>query len=209
MISENRLSINWYLEKTIELLEISPLENQFQDFIVYPILASIIKSNEIQELELVDCHNFSQFNTDGHNRCKYSVLVKAVPDLIIAKDFFYHNRDKQVFDALRTVASIEVKEPNHRWMLDRYVKSTGEGEEYVDGLYLELLPSLFKNKKLILTNIRRWDFFDVSNITDAALIEKIRLYIEILELCGFDNSTDCEPNNSCTEDGKKNRRKKD
>lgn len=204
----NRLSLSWYLEKTIELLKISPLENQFQDFIVYPILDSIINSNEIQELDLVNCHNFRQFNTACHNRCKYSVLVKAVPDLIIAKDFFYHNRDKQVFEALRTVASIEIKEPNYTGMLNKYVKSTDKGKEYADSLYRELLPSLFKNKKSILTNIRRWDFFDVSNVTDDALIDKIQLYVKILELCGFDASTDYEPDNSCNEDGNTRRGRK-
>ena len=80
------LNINWYLEKIIDLLEISPLENQFQDFLVYPIIDSIL--SEIKDIQLIDCHNFRQFNTKDHNRCKYSVLVKAVLDLLLAKNFF-------------------------------------------------------------------------------------------------------------------------
>ena len=203
MKQENRLSINWYIEKTIELLEISPLENQFQDFIVYPILDSIIKSETIQELDLIDCHNFRQFNTECHNRCKYSVLVKAVPDMIIAKDFFYYNRNEQVYNALKMVASIEVKEPNNSWMLDKYVKSIKEQEEYDDRLYLELVPSLFKNRKTILTNIRKWEFFDVTNVTDLDLGEQIKLYVKILELCGFDATTDYQ----WGADGKKSRKR--
>lgn len=74
----DRLSINWYLEKTIDLLEMSPLENQFQDFIVYPILDYIIHLNEVCEADVIDCHNFRQYNTVLHDRRKYSVLVKSV-----------------------------------------------------------------------------------------------------------------------------------
>lgn len=85
------LSINWYLEKTMDLLEVSPLENQFQDLIVYPILDAIIHKVSICDIDLVNCHNFRQYNTKSHDRRSYSVLVKEVPDLLIAENFFFNN----------------------------------------------------------------------------------------------------------------------
>lgn len=191
------LSINWYLEKMIDLLEMSPNENQFQDFLVYPILEHIIHSREICEVDLIDCHNFRQNNTKLHDRRKYSVLVKAVPDLLIAKDFFYNNRDKKVFDALELVASIEVKEPNSKSML---------GSEYSDELFIELLPSLIKNKKVILTNIRRWETFDINKVKNEDLLKKVREYVNVLELCGFDSVLDYETI-AINEDGKNKTKK--
>lgn len=192
-MNSNKLSIDWYLEKMIALLKISPLENQFQNFIVYPVLEHIINMNENCKVDIVDCHNFRQDNTKGHDRRKYSVLVKAVPDLLIAKDFFYNNRETMVFNALRAIASVEVKEPNNKWMLDKVVSNSGTDKwEYDNQLYLELLPSLIKNKKLILTNIRRWEIFSVDEVNDKPLEKEILLYVKVLELCGFDFSTDYE-----------------
>lgn len=177
----------------IDLLEISPLENQFQDLIVYPVLDYIIHMNEICEVDIVDCHNFRQFNTVRHDRRKYSVLVKAVPDLLIAKDFFYNNRETRVFDALRSIASVEVKEPNNNWMLDKVVSTENSGTsepEYHDKLYLEIIPNLIKNRKLILTNVRRWEIFSVDKVNDKDLVEEMLLYVKELELCGSDSATD-------------------
>lgn len=189
-------SLNRYLEKVIDLLEMSPLENQFQDFIVYPILDGIIHESKVCEIDLVDCHNFRQYNTQGHDRRRYSVLVKAVPDLLVAKDFFYNNRDDKIYNALNVIASIEIKEPNNTWMLDRILRVEGtndKSKEYKDDLFLELLPSLIKNRKVILTNIRKWEFFDIDRIKDEKLLEAILVYMAAIELCGFDSFTDYEP----------------
>nr|WP_278733195.1 hypothetical protein [Mediterraneibacter faecis] len=185
MKQENSLTEKWYIKKVIELLKNSPSENKFQDFIVYPILESVINSKENNELEVIDCHDFRRYNTKTHDRCQYSVLAKAVPDLIIAKNFFYDNRSNdENNNKIEVATAIEVKEPNNKWMLNKSVKL--DNTEYNINLYLELLPNLFKNKKLILTNIRRWEFFDVSKIKDEELNKSIELYVNILELCGFD-----------------------
>lgn len=69
--------------------------------------------------------------------------------------------------------------------------TTGEAE-YSDALYLELLPSLVKNKKLILTNIRKWELFSAEKVKDKELIHRIELYVRVLEMCGFDLCTDYE-----------------
>ena len=189
MITSTNLNITWYLEKMIGLLETSPLENQFQDYIIYPVIESVLNSSEVNDIELIDCHNFAQYNTSSHNRCRYSVLVRAVPDLLLAKDFFYYNRDSgennAPYEALNTIAAVEVKVPNSREMQIKSGKSL-----YSNALYKEILPTLFKCGKYILTNVRRWDFFDSSRIDNAHLLNDISEYMNILELCGFDNATD-------------------
>ena len=193
MISKN--NIVWYLEKMIELLCVSPMENQFQSYLIYPIIEEVIsKKKESNDIELIDCHNFSQSNTKTHNRCKYSVLSKAIPDLLLAKNFFYNNRNDKIYDSMKSIASIEVKTPNNIEMLNKYVKNNGDEskKEYNDELYIQLLPSLIKNKKVILSNVRRWEFFDNHLINDENLnlCIDIKKYIEIIEICGFDSSTD-------------------
>ena len=192
------LNITRYLEKVIELLEISPLENQFQDFIVYPVIESVLLSKPINDLDLVDCHNFAQYNTQAHDRCNYSVLVRAVPDLLIAKDFFYYNRGSDIRDRLKPIAAVEVKVPNTREITAGDKKSVYSGD-----LYREILPTLFKCKKYILTNIQRWDFLNVANVRDENLLSDISDYVRILELCGFDKATDYE---NAKEDGKLTRK---
>ena len=197
------LSLNWYLEKTMDLLEMCPLEDQFQDFIVYPILEEVIHSADLCDCDLVDCHNFKQFNTQKHDRTKYSVLAKAVPDLLIARNFFYNNADRRVYDALEPIAAIEVKEPNGDTMIDKVVdkgiypgnkeiiaKANCEGAtcaEYGDYLCAEILPNLVRNGKLVLTNIRKWEVFDVRNVNKKGneyLIENIHRYMSELDEIG-------------------------
>ena len=188
-MNRRELSIDWYLERAISLLKMSPLETQYQSYIVYPILEEILQT-ENRDCDLVDCHNFRQFNTNNHDRTKYSVLAKAVPDLLIAKNFFFNNKDKHVYDALESIVAVEVKEPNSSAMLDRVISIEKASEEitsnnhsvkeYSDGLYTEILPNLVKNGKLILTNIRKWETFDVSEVKDDKLRKQINNYLNEL-----------------------------
>ena len=122
------------------------------------------------------------------------ILSKAIPDLLIAKDFFYDNRDKKIYNSMQSIASVEVKEPNSGEMLNKHVNNENDEnkKEYDDQLYIQILASLVKNKKLILTNIRKWEFFDNSLIHDKDLDADIKIYVEILEACGFDSDTDYE-----------------
>ena len=180
----------------IDLLEMCPLENQFQDFIVYPVLDEIIHKISLSDLELVDCHNFRQYNTESHDRRNYSVLVKAVPDLLIAKNFFYRNRKKEIFDLLSVCVAVEVKEPNNNWMLGRNLvkdESLVQSKDYKDYLYVELLSSLVKNKKVILTNIRKWEIYNIDVVNEPELRKQIQIYVNAIELCGFDSFTDYKP----------------
>lgn len=196
----SKYNVIWYLEKMIELLCVSPYEKQFQSYLVYPILEEIInKKKKFIDIELIDCHNFKKENTKTHTRCKYSILSKAVPDLLLASNFFYNNRDEETYNYMHPIASVEVKEPNNDEMLNRCVNSNKDKskEEYKDQLYVQLLPSLIKNKKVILTNLRKWEFFDNSFINKENLDseikkikEDIRIYVEILEICSFDSFTD-------------------
>lgn len=92
-LNENLLnrnySLTWFEEKYIDLLEMSPREDSFQDLIVYPLIDSILANKIMNEYDIVDSKNFRQFNTIEHDRRKYSVLTKAVPDMLICKGFFF------------------------------------------------------------------------------------------------------------------------
>lgn len=198
----SKCNITWYLEKMIELLCFSPKEDQFQSYLIYPIIEEVInKKKESINIELIDCHNFAQDNTKTHTRYKYSVLSKAIPDLLIARNFFYNNRDEKIYNSMQSIASVEVKVPNSVEMLNKYVNSKGDKskKEYNDQLYIQILASLVKNNKVILTNARKWEFFDNSLINDEKLAlnveiktlnEDIKRYVEIIEICGFDSYTD-------------------
>lgn len=95
-----------------------------------------------------------------------------------------------MYDALESIATVEVKEPNGSAMLDRVVsiEKASEGitsnihsvKEYSDGLYAEILPNLIKNGKLILTNIRKWETFDVSKVKDKKLQNEMKSYLNKL-----------------------------
>lgn len=179
----------WYLQKVMDLLEISPWENQFQNLLVYPVLEEALSGG----MKVVDCHNFRQYNTKRHARNQYSVLAKAVPDLLIAKNFVYYNRiidggENKIItpNDQEIVAAIEVKAPNSEEMCNR---SLDGSKEYSKALYLEIFSSLYKNKKVILTNARRWEFFEWKGIDDD-LKSRLDEYISILELCAGDDGND-------------------
>ena len=125
-LNENLLnrnySLTWFEEKYIDLLEMSPREDSFQDLIVYPLIDSILANKIMNEYDIVDSKNFRQFNTIEHDRRKYSVLTKAVPDMLIAKDFFYKNRNPKIQELLQVRLTFEIKEPNSNEMLNGSLK---------------------------------------------------------------------------------------
>lgn len=187
-----------YLQTFRDLLEMSPFENQFQSLLVYPILKKVVSEINVatgENLKVVDCHNFRQFNTKTHTRREYSFLPKAVPDLLIAKNFIYHNKGEDgnsseniKDEQLEVRAAVEVKEPNNKWMLDREVDGD---KEYKNALYLELFPSLCKNKRVILTNVRRWEFYEWDCLSDG-LKSSVMGYVKILKLYGSNDTEDYE-----------------
>lgn len=69
-LNENLLnrnySLTWFEEKYIDLLEMSPREDSFQDLIVYPLIDSILANKIMNEYDIVDSKNFRQFNTIEH-----------------------------------------------------------------------------------------------------------------------------------------------
>ena len=191
---QNSEDVKWYMKTATDLFEVSPLEDQFQNLLVYPFLERIVSGKD--DIKVIDCHNFRQFNTNAHTRCDYSVLVKAVPDLLIARNFVYHNRDNNKNDkentkckSMEIIAAVEVKAPNSNCMTKKKEKAGGDNE-YKNSLYLELFPSLYKNKKIIFTNICQWDFYDWEQVQDSKLKSRLDKYMEILEFCGFDNGAD-------------------
>lgn len=201
-LNENLLnrnySLTWFEEKYIDLLEMSPREDSFQDLIVYPLIDSILANKIMNEYDIVDSKNFRQFNTIEHDRRKYSVLTKAVPDMLIAKDFFYKNRNPKIQELLQVRLTFEIKEPNSNEMLNGSLKGDC-GKYYENSLYLEIVPSLWKNGRSILTNLRRWHFFDIAGMKDKKYDElrnEIKEYILIQELCGFDNIDECYNKNA-------------
>ena len=56
-----RYSLTWFQEKYIDLLEISPREDSFQDFIVYPMIDALLSARSINDYEIVDSKNFRQY----------------------------------------------------------------------------------------------------------------------------------------------------
>lgn len=191
-----RYSLTWFQEKYIDLLEISPREDSFQDFIVYPMIDALLSARSINDYEIVDSKNFRQFNTKEHDRRKYSVLTKAVPDMLIAKNFYYRNRKQDIQEQLQVKIAIEIKEPNSDEMLNRNLKGENRNGYYKDSLYLQIIPALLKNGKAMLTNLRRWQFFDITKLKNEVLMESIREYVLIQELCGFDCIDECYNRNS-------------
>lgn len=183
-----KYTATWYQEKLLELLEMSPTETSYQDFIVYPLLDAIISSGTIIECELVDSKNFLQYNSSSHDRRSYSILTKAVPDLLIAKDFFYKNRLNDAQTYQKIISTVEVKEPNSSDM-----KSINKIKDH---LILEIFPCLYKNNKVIITNIKSWIFLEknISNL-QPQILGNLEKYISIQEQCGFDNISECENKN--------------
>ena len=80
--------MNWYLKKFNLLTQTSPREDSFQDLIIYPLIDSILQLTLHQEFDFVDSKNFIKNNTKIHDSRAYSLLTKAVPDMLIAKNFF-------------------------------------------------------------------------------------------------------------------------
>lgn len=58
-----------------------------------------------------------------------------------------------------------------------------------------------------MTNVRKWEFFDVTNVKKPDLVKKIALYVKILELCGFDDTTDYQLVEFQMANGKKSKKK--
>ena len=186
-----RCSLTWFQEKYIDLLAMSPREDSFQDFIVYPMIDAMLSARSIKDYKIVDSKNFRQFNTKEHDRRKYSVLTKAVPDMLIAKNFYYRNRKQDIQEQLQVKIAIEIKEPNSDEMLNRNLKGENGNGYYKASLYLQIIPALLKNGKAMLTNLRRWQFFDITKLKNEVLMESIREYVLIQELCGFDCIDEC------------------
>ena len=63
-------------------------------------------------------------------------------------------------------------------------------------MYLQIIPALLKNGKVMLTNLRRWQFFDITKLKNEVLMESIREYVLIQELCDFDCIDECYDRNS-------------
>lgn len=173
--------VKWYLKTINNLLKYSPKEETFQNIIVYPILDNILKQNN-NSFNVIDTHNFAQNNTRKHDRSGYSVLTKAVPDLIVAKNFTYENRNK---NKIEVKAAIEVKCPT-----SKEIKINDNEYIFVDDLYTQLLPTLIKNGKMILTNFKNWFFFEYNEDNKYEMEENtknnIDIYMCLLQICGID-----------------------
>lgn len=179
-----KINDTWFKTELIKILETNRREDAYQAYIIYPILECVLKKISryfFGSYELIDTHAFKQRNTKEHDRSYYSSLAMAVPDLIIAEDFLFYNR---IEDHAKYAIAVEIKEVNSPEMLN---KSFDKKNMYDLNLLIQLLPQLWKNQSVILTNLRVWEFIKIKNKNNFD--KNICNYMKIIGICGIDSST--------------------
>lgn len=159
-----------YLRKIIEVAKCNPLEINYQLEIIKPLLEVILS-----EYQIPDTSNNSEPKDRGreskHNRYYYTLKNGTAPDLLIAKNYKYDNRN----DKPDIFAAVEVKHQSSAEMFNR------EFNEYAIHLVNELATYMCVNNKAIATNCRRWQFFDRTN-SEEFDEEFLKAYLSIVDL---------------------------
>ncbi len=178
-----KLDDSWFKRQLLKIKRTNDREDAYQAYMVYPIIESALNRIKNCSYELIDTHMFRQGNTEKHDRRGYSSLAIAVPDLIIAENFVYHNRD---MDNAKYAVSIEIKTIDSEEMLG---KSFSMQTLYNDSILEQLFPQLMRRQSVILTNLRVWEFITVKkNIVIEHL--PVYQYYMIIENCGIDVKDD-------------------
>ncbi|SHJ83036.1 hypothetical protein SAMN02745163_02642 [Clostridium cavendishii DSM 21758] len=150
-----------YLNKVITISETCPREINYQLEIIKPFLESVFK-----DYQIVDTSSNSKprksTNKPKHNRFIYTIEDGTAPDLLIAKGYKYEN-NKEGGVKTQIYGLIEVKSQANSEMFNK------DFDSYDIHIINEITTYFCKNEKVILTNCRRWQFFDRNKIKNIDL----------------------------------------
>lgn len=165
-IEEVPYAFDIYLNKVITISETCPREINYQLEIIKPFLESVFKDYQIVDTSK-NCEPKENTKYPKHNRYMYTVKNGTSPDLLITKGYKYNNNKKNK-NLMKIYGVIEVKEQSSYEMFNKEVES------YHIHIINEIATYFCKNEKVILTNCRRWQFFDRKKIKliDLELFEK-------------------------------------
>lgn len=156
------LSFNFekYLKKLIEVSLGSPLEINYQLEIIKPFLEDVF---DLQKYQIPDVSANSERKSKKHDRTSYALHGYSSPDLLITKGFRFENIGKKP----TIFATIEVKEQSSQEIFNREIKATPTNKEYSIDLINQIVSYLCLNNKTIVTNCRRWHFFNVKQLNNS------------------------------------------
>lgn len=164
-----------YLKKIIEVAKCNPLEINYQLEIIKPFLEKVLPKYQVP-----DTSNNSEPKDIGkskHNRYYYTLKNGTAPDLLIAKNYRYANKN----DKPDIFATVEVKHQSSAEMFNRELVHEKSNKEYAIHLVNEIATYMCVNDKAIATNCRRWQFFNKANskVFDVTFIKE---YLSIVYL---------------------------
>ena len=148
IIANDIPSFEEYLNRVIEISEVSPNELCYQFEVVKPLL-----ERALPDYQIVDTSDNS--DTQLHTREYYTLPNKQYtsPDLVIARNYKYENLE----DKPDIYAVVEVKEQSAKEMFNKEIA------QYYKHLIYEIALYLYVVKKVIATNCRRWQFFETGD----------------------------------------------
>lgn len=163
----SNISFEPYLRKIIEVTKCNPLEINYQLEIIKPLLERLLP-----EYQVPDTSNNSEPTgaNPKHNRYYYTLKNRTAPDLLIAKNYTYVNRNS----VPNIYAAIEIKRQSSDEMFNRELVHEEPSKEYSIHLVNELATYMCVNDKAIATNCRRWQFFNksISKIFDVSFLKE-------------------------------------
>lgn len=163
----NSFSFELYKNTVDKFLKTDWREVIIQNRIIIPFLDSLF--NNIKDISIVDTSlQYRNKDTDSHDLSKYRSMEvgSAPPDVLIAKNWNYKNRNSKEIEYLST---IEIKSPSMDPIYDK------DNSEYGNHTQREIKYHLEACSKVILTDCFRWHFFDRKDnetIIDLYDIEK-------------------------------------
>ena len=174
----------WYVEKVIEVSQLNPREINYQLEIIKPLLEWVLPGYQIPDTS--GNSEPRKGTARRHDRSGYALKAGAAPDLLITKDFEYRNVPAK--KAAKIYAAVEVKEQASREMLGRELTENGSAHSYVLHLIWELATYLCVTRRVILTNCRRWQFFDREKNPDMDVL-RLKQYLSAWNLTdGIDSA---------------------
>lgn len=123
--------------------------NYIEDILFAKFLEKVFPDYEIPYTS----NNSEPKGNSTHNRYYYTLENRTAPDLLVAKNYIYENLNTKPV----IYAALEVKQQASTEMFNKEIK------KYSIHLIQKLATYLCVNNKVILTNCRRWQFFDRTN----------------------------------------------
>ncbi|WML52224.1 hypothetical protein RCG17_22985 [Neobacillus sp. PS3-12] len=148
----NEFSYDYYKELVNKYMKNDCREINFQNRVVVPFLERLFINTE--GISIVDVSmQYKNRNSEIHDTFNYSSQEKAAapPDLLIADNWNYANKNNKEINYL---AAIEIKSPVLDPIYDKKI------EEYKKHTRNEVSFHLEANRKVILTDCIRWQFFE-------------------------------------------------